>query len=358
MLAIRVSVSTLEVAAKISSTVTDTLTNNSQYFAAKFSGNWSEGCSYKDDRGRQICFIERDGEAFEYILSYLRTPVRLPAKLPAFHDNPTLWRALRVEADYYGLTNLSDLLRVTYSYSPVSHGDRGVLYWLGTNKGQEQEYRNPFKSGVVHVGGWVDMTKQELEAIGDYDSDIDCAATLDSRAILVQYRPEVYGGDSVLGLELTTESNYCHILFCEHSGMRKPVVVDFKFVLLKPTHFSIRHHLICGGGMSAADWDFEGSVDGLTWDTLFMYREDDNESRGEYFSHQLVNKFVSENAGEENKDIVTSWVERNHRETWSLNPLPTVYYRYFRIIGAGAIEEDCRCMHGLGLELYGDVHEP
>lgn len=59
---------------------------------------------------------------------------------------------------------------------------------------------------------------------------------------------------------------------------------------------------------------------------------------------------------EEALDAVVSYIEQNCRYTWELDPQPTEIYRCFRIVGAPDMG-DGTCLHGDGLELYGDVYE-
>ena len=50
---------------------------------------------------------------------------------------------------------------------------------------------------------------------------------------------------------------------------------------------------------------------------------------------------------------------RRHRRTFALTPTDN-YYRFFRISSAGTevgVSDGLGCLHGIGLELYGDVHE-
>ena len=53
-------------------------------------------------------FIDRDGTHFRYILNYLRDGCIKEGTMPS---NPTLWRELMTEAEYYQLSGLAEYLR-------------------------------------------------------------------------------------------------------------------------------------------------------------------------------------------------------------------------------------------------------
>ena len=180
----------LDVGGRVFYCYRSTLTNTPGTLATRFGGDFSPGGhQYIDERGRTVYSVDRDPGIFKYILAYLRTPMKLPPLLVKFGSNPELWRALRNEADFFGLGHLADLLKVTYSCSP-DLGDRGVLHWLGTGKGKH-EYQNPFTLGVMHVGGWMD------KSLGDLDPAVFSAVKHHyagrpvSRASFVEYRPKV-----------------------------------------------------------------------------------------------------------------------------------------------------------------------
>ena len=84
-------------------------------------------------------------------LEYLRMKI-LPPEIETFQTKPSLWRSLREEADFYALDGCC---------SPDNDGTKGVLHWLGTNKGKE-EYVNPYARGVLDVTGWFDSFDTSL----------------------------------------------------------------------------------------------------------------------------------------------------------------------------------------------------
>lgn len=50
------------------------------------------GSEYKDDKGRTVYFIDRNGDVFQYILDYLRKDC---VNIPSFAKRPELWRDIR-----------------------------------------------------------------------------------------------------------------------------------------------------------------------------------------------------------------------------------------------------------------------
>lgn len=115
-----------------------------------------------DQYGRKIYFVPGDDDLFgKYILPYILR--NHPGELAPFLEAPLLWRSLRREADFYRVEGLCALLQVTHSCSENDPNGRGVLYYLGTNKGTS-EYKNSHSIEAVRVFGWPDMTTQGLEA--------------------------------------------------------------------------------------------------------------------------------------------------------------------------------------------------
>jgi hypothetical protein len=111
------------------------------------------------------------------------------------------------------------------------------------------------------------------------------------------------------------------------------------------------------------DWNFEASEDGEIWDVLHASRGDNNllmehaqgqRTGAESFLQEAMQEYVY--TEDEALDAVISFLEMHHRHTWKLDPPPDKFYRYFRVIGADEIGENT-CLHGDGLELYGEVYE-
>jgi len=83
------------------------------------------------------------------------------SRIGSFQNNPDLWPELRDEADFYALDGLVSMLKVTFSCSPDKDGGRGIIYYVGTNKGKE-EYTNPYTRNVVDVAGWIAYDDESL----------------------------------------------------------------------------------------------------------------------------------------------------------------------------------------------------
>lgn len=322
------------------------LNSGSTYFARRFGGNFDAAVAYRDEHGRSVYFIDRSPKRFEYVRDYI---VTLNLHLPSDDDLP-LRRALREEAEYFGLEGMTERLRVTHVETP-NLDNQGILYWLGTRR-RTTEYRNPFDIGMVHVGGWIDDTaNHSTEAFFNF------AATHYTRQNFVAYRPSVK-----IDGETYRIKHVSFLMSCEHGGARLPVVVDFKFVRIRPTHYSLRASK-CRG--MEGDWNFEASHDGQHWEVLHASRGDDHLCMGhdiihgqrtgaETFLQEAMQEYVY--SEDEALDAVISFLELHHRHTWELNPPPEQFYRFFRMIGADDIGENT-CLHGDGLELYGEIYE-
>lgn len=333
------------------------------YLSARFGfdGKIPPGAERKDEYGRSVYFIARDGQLFgKHILPFLVTD---DANISSFSANPKLWRQLRNESTFYGLDQLSNLLYVTSSFHPEENGDQGVLYWLGTDK-STREYMNPYARGAVNVTGWVDMTPEEYEAIGEvYDDGEHSCKTLASlprsRQALVQYRPPVKGVSA--GNHMLHAQDTCYLLFCEHDDALNPVVLDLKSIRLQLTAYSLRWDVSCG----MTDWNFEASVDGNEWEMLHAARDENISPPSSQEMEELTRETLFEDDYEQEdipkeaelSEFLLSYVERKHRHFFEIDhndETEGVFYRYFRFTG---VEESTSCLHGVGLELYGNVHE-
>lgn len=318
------------------------LNSGSRYFNNRFNGNFDAGVAYRDERGRNVYFIDRSPTYFEYVRDYI---VTLNIHIPP--NNIDLRRALREEAEYFGLDGLTERLRVSHVETP-NLDNQGILYWLGTRR-RAANYENPFKIGFVHVGGWIDDKANTTEAFFDF------AATNYTRQNFVGYRTPIR-----IDGETYRIKHVSFLMSCEHGGARLPVVVDLKYIHVRPTHYSLRASK-CRG--MEGDWNFEASQDGENWDVLHASRGDNNllmehaqgqRTGAESFLQEAMQEYVY--SEEEALDAVVSFLELHHRHTWTLDPAPEKFYRYFRVIGADEIGENT-CLHGDGLELYGEVNE-
>lgn len=319
---------------------------------SRFQGNFDAAVSYVDPKsGRNIYFVERPTSTFQYIFDYIVSGNYFD--VPSFQENPSLIRNLRKEAEFFGLEGFLYQLKITKTFIPNSgEGDKGILYWLGTNKGTNTTYQNPFTIGSIHVGGWVD----------DESNDIDeFAASATSRANYVEYR-------APLSFEIIQNHHLRAIQklsWCEHAIKRLPIVLDLKSISVRPSHYSLRATTCYG---MAGDWNFEGSLDGNDWDVLHAARSDGNLDFSVHNDHDATKLSVKlgelydtvENESEEEQcKAIVNMVETEFRHTWELTPPPTKFYRYFRIIGAMPLDYDGEnfCLHGEGIELFGDVYE-
>lgn len=340
----------LDVGGRVFYTNVSTLTNASAYFAARFGGSLSPGSAYRDEQGREIYFLDRNGALFEFVLEYLRSGLRT---WPTFQEDPMLWRRLRVEAEYFAIDGLVGMLEKTYSCTPKS-SDKGVLYWLGTERGT-RDYRNPSSTGVVGVTVWFDEYPEQ--------NMYEPVVTKDERNAFVQYAPVV----SVDRRDMNKPAFglICPVLYCDNAFQRKPSVVTFRTVTVRPTNYSLRYD----GCYGMTVWNFEGSTDGISWDTLHEARFDKHLLAPSNTAIEQLSKCLKEIEGlDAKKNVATDWTERHLRHTWELKPVPAKFYRHFRFIGVGgeAFDKLCEehdelpesyCMHGVGFEVFGDVHE-
>lgn len=330
------------------------------YLSARFGSGAMipAGSERTDSSGRNVYFIARDGDLFgNHILPFILT--NRPGQLPPFPQAPELWRALREEALFYALDSLTESLKVTHSCDKNDAHGRGVLHWLGTEKGRS-DYKNPFVRGLVDVTGWpMTMSREEIEAQGEtYNmSEIVRASAPSSLQVLVEYRPPVRGGSAKEENRCFDSLHGCYLLWCDHSAYRLPAIVDMKITLLRPTAYSLRYAECYG----ARNWNFEASEDGVEWVALHKARDDPHLTRPSHLDQGI--KEMIEHAQDENEqkavveqanEALTTYVEMYLRHTWNLNT--SEFFRYFRILGIGN-RENFGCIHVVGLELFGDVQE-
>jgi hypothetical protein len=207
-----------------------TLTNFSgSYFARRFGSDTAFAAAqplYTDEQGVHVFFIDRDGDLFGYILAYLRT-LTLPPALGDYYQNSESWKSLRIEAEFYGLAGLWELLQITHSCR-FNAFHRGVLYWLGTRKGT-QPYQNPYLIQEVYVGGWVDDEElypaehQPTTVVSQFAwNDAQIAGSFESRTVFVQNRPKLYNIIlSEPGTLQFRKSARSRLLWCSQGGPTK-----------------------------------------------------------------------------------------------------------------------------------------
>ncbi len=322
----------------------------STYFQARFGSNSTldPEIDRVDNNGKLIFFIDRDPQLFKYILDYMRTS-KLPSTLRSFQENSGLWRALREEATFFALDALSLLLKVTYTCSPEKDGGKGILYWLGTNKGKE-DYENPYKRQSVNITGWIDDLNEF-----DYEEAHHVYGHC-YREGLVQYRPR-------LKVEEMQSNINKSLNMCRFSSQQNSIEIIFRDITICPTYYSLRW----GGckGMQG-DWHFEGSGDNRNWTILHRGRDVDGHNvsfqkfvqREDRSERAMLTDHIQNNNDfddEEKVDIWTHYMEKEMRRVWEVEDHTDNYYKYFRIIGIDTGEGFC--LHYIGLEIFGKVHE-
>lgn len=105
---------------------------------------------------------------------------------------------MRDEASFNAINGLSELLETTHVCNQNDPLGRGVLYYLGTNRGRE-EYQNPHARGAVAISGWFENHDEYEEELGESlewtREEVDLAASTKSLQALVQYKPPVKGAE-------------------------------------------------------------------------------------------------------------------------------------------------------------------
>lgn len=359
----------LDVGGKVYYCRRSTLLNGDlSYFSARFGPDsmLSPEVDRVDEHGREIYFIDRNPKLFEFILDYFRMQ-KVPSEMGTFQESPKIWRALRDEADFFALDGLVSLLKVTFSCSPDEDGGKGILYYLGTNKGKDDEYVNPYTRKIIDVTGWFD----EIDSCDNLSESSLSLGSNKAREYLVQYRPaamedikEVKEEDMqehIPDWSLPVRINFPTLLCCDHSSERLPVIIDLRKTLVSPTHYSLRHGGCCG---MEGNWNFEASTDRENWVLLHTGKSDDGHNltqircgdrqrRGET---KMFNDLLLGANETERRKIHCDYMERHYRDTWEVDN-SSGFFRYFRIIGADDPDEVTSCLHCIGLEIYGNVYE-
>lgn len=144
----------------------------------------------------------------------------------------------------------------------------------------------------------------------------------------------------------------CHLLCREHETRLHPVVVDLKTISLHPTAYSLRW-----GGVyePMTDWNFEASVDGKIWETLHAARDEEIAGPSEEEVDEIYDIVSYMSQADKISKFLLDYVERNHRHYFPIvDQENAVFYRYFRFTGCN---DSPSPLQGVGLELYGHVHE-
>lgn len=178
--------------------------------AAMFSGR-----GFKMEKDEDGCyFIDRPGAPFAHILHYLQTGVFNPPS-----DNSQL-KALQLEADFYQIQSLIDLLTVkSFRYTSLNDNN-GIVNWLGTARGTTSVYANPVTSNIITVLGSPNPT-------------------------------------TVVTMIAGNDGGWCT------SAINKYFTVIFPIVIC-PTSYSLSHSTCC----APRHWTLDASMDGVVWTSL------------------------------------------------------------------------------------------
>ncbi|KAF5873562.1 uncharacterized protein Bfra_005025 [Botrytis fragariae] len=141
---------TLQVGERRFVTTKNTMTGESPFFAALFSGRWDS-----NEQADGSYFIDADPDLFEHILRYLRRSV-----LPIFYDikkghDHALYLALLGEARYFQIARLENWLKnkrylsAVKIYSSVEELDD--LWSESLNTDQNVEYRPRWDTKKVYI---------------------------------------------------------------------------------------------------------------------------------------------------------------------------------------------------------------
>lgn len=305
--------------------------------------------------GVDTYFIDRDGDVFMYIMTFLRTGT---LELLPFATHSDLWRTLRKEANFYLLDGLSNLLHVTSKREFMYTGDNnGVFYWLGTSHARgpsdDQAYYNPVRSKLVRL---LVSESQTLPLI-----ETQCFVTDRVKYARRVEDPECTTDDGSL---MIYAMGYEDFLPCD-AHMQPSVCwigVQLRFCEVQITHYTL-HVADCHG---ASDWNLEASHDGKKWVILHEVRFDTHlyvDPRSRTYRRmcvQLERKHDQQHVRERMSH--TYKVPQN-------NDRVKQFYSYFRIASLPADEiqtperqdtlneEWHTCIHVCGFEIYGDVHE-
>ena len=246
-------------------------------------------------------------------------------------------------------------MRITFSCSPeVDEGlgasGEGIMHWLGTNKGTTK-YANPYISGAVDISRCL-----------HHGSDWPISEK--DKELMVQYRPNPEGEKSIWrdtyeDFDVIFTNVFGAMMGCSSQRYMCDGPLYFHLsngVSVCPTHYSIRNSGCFG---MAGDWNLEASVDGKAWDVL-------HESRGRGPLYDGIRRperlrlwdIVKEYKGNDRKDAVCDHMERNQRHTWKIDNTSGKFYTHFRFLSV-AIHDRGRndCLHCIGFEVYGNVHE-
>ena len=364
------------------------------YFARRFGANrnFADDVAYTDANkgGMKVFFIERDGDLFAYILKYL---TRLTLNLPPYAEHKHLWKDLRLEAEFFSLDGLSDLLSSTHHcryhcQENNSISQEGILYWLGTGRGKKEhaQYRNP-----VRLRGCNESIGTSLleVSVGCFDHENRFFQDHSDTAMawnLIQHRLRTdlnsptldpLGGSTPLWFTPGTATVRQHpppLGLAPQGGTRattvpSPRVLMFGSILVRPTHISLRlpHETAVYEGAidfattrESCSINLEASFDGEQWETLELQTETNT-----LLTPTKMQAMAKEIASIRNQPQAPLLQSTNRlidvadtflRRTWKVDESASIpqYYKYFSIVSKNGGSCD---LSGVGLELYGDIQD-
>ena len=311
-------------------------------------------------------FIDRDPALFRWVLSYLRAGA-LP-QLPRYSSDPGLWQALLQEAEFLGLEPLCAFLKCTKRCEfEHSRDSNGLLYWLGTNRGNEA-YTNPCTSGAVRITSSVDRIT--CTATGNFECQHHNYRSLlypepNDLHDLVAHRPRytiTWRGSPSSGeadIHAAFKSRLKMGVFEEVDiGTDFWVQIDLASVSLAPTHYSLAQG-DSSNVFGLTRLNLLGSVDGNTWDTLHSWTNDLPKG----FNREAANairEYLQDQGKEAPATLKDAQAERMARtlcKSWALDGPSDKFYRSFRLHVPQHAGGDPNCFFVNGFELYGDVCE-
>lgn len=363
------------------------------YFARRFGTdrNFADDVAYTDASkgGINVFFIERDGDLFAYVLKYL---TRLTLHLPPYAENKHLWKDLRLEAEFFMLDGLSDLLSAThhcpyYRQENNSVSREGILYWLGTGRGKKEhaQYRNP-----VRLRGFNESINTSLleVSVGFFEHENRFFQDHSDTATawnLIQHRlgtdlnsptlDPLGGSTPWFSSGTATGTVWQHQLGLAPRGDARvttapsPRVLMFGSILVRPTHISLRlphDDAVCEGAIDFATTrescyiNLDVSLDGKLWETLELQTE--NNTLLTPTKMQAMAKEIASIRNQPQAPLLQSTnrlidvADTFLRRTWKVDESASIpqYYKYFSIVSKNGGSCD---LSGVGLELYGDVQD-
>lgn len=344
----------------------------------------------RDAMNRRVYFLERDALLFEnHVMPFILTGT--PGKLPTFSKDRDLWRRLRQEAKFYQLPKLDEILYVTSICSPNTSLGRGVFYYLGTDHGSSSHW-NPHALGVLSVcrDAHYITPQEQVELLG---------AAVTNNKVFVQYRPTVTSmktfnpmWTAVIGLstlpQATPRGECCQFLpwrrHPKSPSLKIPTLIILRSISLRLIAYSLHKN---AHGMS--QWKLEGSNNGKDWTEIHTAEPASGyttwtQKQMQAFKQELdmirtdVMEIPQKSDPLEKVQVLLDEEEYSKRKIYEIDSPSKEFYKYFQIV---AIHEDTtntsteaeqeddenddsdskamtrRALHGVGLELFGEIHE-